>query len=95
MVKKYWHVVQVNSGFENQVVRALEQRIINSDLQSSFGQLLIPTEEVVEFNQGKKRKTTRKFYPGYVLVEMERNEEAWYLVISRKRLLKMRGWNSR
>ena len=82
MIKKYWHVVQVSSGCENQVVRALEHKITNSDsdMQSRFGEVSVPTEEVVEINQGKKKKTTRKFYPGYVLIEMERNEEAWYLV---------------
>ena len=80
MVKKYWHVVQVHSGYENQVVRALEQRIANSDLQPKFGEILVPVEEVVEMSHGRQKRTLRKFYPGYVLVEMEKDEEAWYLV---------------
>ena len=80
LTKKYWHVVQVYSGYEHQVVRALQQRIASSDMDVKFGEILVPVEEVVEINQGKQKRTTRKFYPGYVLVEMEKDEAAWYLV---------------
>ena len=75
-----WYVVQAYSGFENQVKRSLEERIVRFDLQDSFGQVLVPTEEVVEMRDGQKRKGERKFFPGYVLVEMEMNDETWHMV---------------
>jgi transcriptional antiterminator NusG len=75
-----WYVVQAYSGFENQVKRSLEERIVRFDLQDSFGQVLVPTEEVVEMRDGQKRKSERKFFPGYVLVEMEMNDETWHMV---------------
>ena len=75
-----WYVVQAYSGFENQVKRSLEERIVRFDLQDSFGQVLVPTEEVVEMRDGQKRKSERKFFPGYVLVEMEMNVETWHMV---------------
>ena len=75
-----WYVVQAYSGFENQVKRSLEERIVRFDLQDSFGQVLVPTEEVVEMRDGQKRKSERKFFPGYVLVEMEMNHETWHMV---------------
>ena len=75
-----WYVVQAYSGFENQVKRSLEECIVRFDLQDSFGQVLVPTEEVVEMRDGQKRKSERKFFPGYVLVEMEMNDETWHMV---------------
>ena len=75
-----WYVVQAYSGFENQVKRSLEERIVRFDLQDSFGQVLVPTEEVVEMRDGQKRKSERKFFPGYVFVEMEMNDETWHMV---------------
>ena len=75
-----WYVVQAYSGFENQVKRSLEERIVRFDLQDAFGQVLVPTEEVVEMRDGQKRKSERKFFPGYVLVEMEMNDETWHMV---------------
>lgn len=77
---KRWYVVQAYSGFENQVRRSLEERIVRFGLQDSFGQTLVPTEEVVEMRDGQKRKSERKFFPGYVLVEMEMNDETWHMV---------------
>jgi transcription termination/antitermination protein NusG len=75
-----WYVVHAYSGFEKSVQRALEDRIRRADMQSKFGRILVPTEEVVEMKGGQKSISERKFYPGYVLVEMEMDDEAWHLV---------------
>lgn len=75
-----WYVVHAYSGFENQVKRSLQERIARSGLQHKFGQILVPTEEVVEMRDGQKRKSERKFFPGYVLVQMEMDDETWHLV---------------
>lgn len=75
-----WYVVHAYSGFENQVVRSLSDRIGRSSLQDKFGEILVPTEEVVEMRAGQKRKSDRKFFPGYVLVQMEMNDDTWHLV---------------
>lgn len=77
---KRWYVVQAFSGFESSVKRSLEERISRFGLEDLFGQILVPTEEVVEVRDGKKRKSERKFFPGYVLVEMELEDEAWHMV---------------
>jgi transcriptional antiterminator NusG len=79
-VAKRWYVVQAFSGFESSVKRSLEERISRFGLEDLFGQILVPTEEVVEVRDGKKRKSERKFFPGYVLVEMELEDEAWHMV---------------
>ena len=75
-----WYVVHAYSGFENQVKRSLEERVRRSGLDDKFGQILVPTEEVVEMRDGQKRKSDRKFFPGYVLVQMEMDEDSWHLV---------------
>lgn len=75
-----WYVVHAYSGYENQVKRSLLERINRSGMDGQFGQILVPTEEVVEMREGQKRKSDRKFFPGYVLVQMEMNEETWHLV---------------
>ena len=75
-----WYVVHAYSGFENQVMRLLRERIEREGLQERFGQILVPTEEVVEMRSGQKRKSDRKFFPGYVLVQMEMDEDTWHLV---------------
>ena len=77
---KRWYVVHAYSGFENQVMRMLKERIARSGLDDLFGDVLVPTEEVVEMRAGQKRKSDRKFFPGYVLVNMEMNEDTWHLV---------------
>jgi transcriptional antiterminator NusG len=79
-VAKRWYVVQAFSGFESSVKRSLEERISRFGLEDLFGQILVPTEEVVEVRDGKKRKSERKFFPGYVLVEMDLEDEAWHMV---------------
>ncbi|MCU7836352.1 MAG: transcription termination/antitermination protein NusG [gamma proteobacterium symbiont of Taylorina sp.] len=82
-----WYVVQAFSGYEKSVKRSLEERINRFDMQSSFGEILVPTEEVVEMRDGKKRKSERKFFPGYVLVQMEMNDDSWHLVKDAPRVL--------
>ena len=77
---KRWYVVHAYSGFEKQVKRSLEDRIARSEFQEHFGQVLVPTEEVVEMKGGQKRRSDRKFFPGYVLVEMEMTDDTWHLV---------------
>lgn len=77
---KRWYVVHAYSGFEKSVQRALVDRVNRSGMQDSFGQILVPVEEVVEMRGGQKTVTERKFFPGYVLVEMEMNDESWHLV---------------
>ena len=77
-----WYVVHAYSGFEQQVKRALADRIAHSGMESSFGEILVPTEEVVEMKDGRRRKSERKFFPGYVLVQMEMNDQTWHLVKS-------------
>ena len=82
-----WYVVQAYSGYEKSVKRSLEERIARYNMQSSFGEILVPTEEVVEMRGGKKRKSERKFFPGYVLVQMEMNDDTWHLVKDAPRVL--------
>lgn len=77
---KRWYVVHAYSGFEKQVQRSLQERIGRSGIEDLFGEILVPTEEVVEMKKGVKRRSERKFFPGYVLVEMEMNEDSWHLV---------------
>jgi len=75
-----WYVVHAYSGFEKQVMRALHERIELAGLQDKFGEILVPAEEVVEMRAGKKRRSERKFFPGYVLVEMDLDDVSWHLV---------------
>lgn len=75
-----WYVVHAYSNYENQVKRNLEERIKRTGLDEFFGKILVPTEEVVEMRSGQQRKSERKFFPGYVLVQMELNDETWHLV---------------
>ncbi len=77
---KQWFVIQAYSGFESHVKKMLEERIRHQGLQDKFGDILVPTEEVVEMRGGKKRKSERKFFPGYVLVRMLLDDETWHLV---------------
>lgn len=77
---KRWYIIHAYSGYEKQVMRSLKERIQRSAVADSFGDVLVPTEEVVEMKDGKKRKSERKFFPGYVLVEMEMNDDTWHIV---------------
>jgi len=78
----HWYVVHTYSQFEKSVQRALTERIQRDGMQDKFGQILVPVEEVVELKSGQKSITERKFFPGYVLVEMEMTDESWHLVKS-------------
>ena len=75
-----WYVLQAFSGFENSVKRSLDERVERAGMGEFFGDILVPTEEVIEIRGGQKRRSERKFFPGYVLVRMEMNDETWHLV---------------
>lgn len=85
--KKRWYIIHTYSGYENNVVKALQERIKLKNLDEKFGEIIVPTEEVVEMRAGQKRKSERKFFPGYVLIQMEMNDSTWHLVRSVPRLL--------
>jgi len=85
-MSKRWYVVHVYSGMEKSVQRALVDRIARAGLEDSFGQILVPSEEVIEVKGGKKSITERRIYPGYVLVEMDLTDETWHLVKSTPRV---------
>ncbi len=89
-----WYVVHAYSGYENQVMRSLQERIKRSGMEDQFGEILVPTEEVVEMRDGKKRKSDRMFFPGYVLVQMEMNDDTWHLVKDAPRVLGFIGGTS-
>ncbi|WP_221797369.1 transcription termination/antitermination protein NusG [Oceanobacter mangrovi] len=82
-----WYVVHAYSGYEKRVQSALKERIERLGMQDQFGDVLVPTEEVVEVRDGKKRKSQRRFYPGYVLVQMEMNDDTWHLVKQTDRVM--------
>jgi transcriptional antiterminator NusG len=84
---KRWYVIHAYSGFERKVKQTLEERIALSGLGDYFGQVLVPTEEVVEMRGGQKRRSERKFFPGYVLIEMVLNDETWHLVKETSRVM--------
>ena len=75
-----WYVVHAYSNFEHKVAEALKERVKSRNVEEKFGEILVPTEEVVEIREGQKRKSDRKFFPGYVLVQMEMDEDTWHLV---------------
>ncbi len=77
---KRWYVVHAFSGYENTVKKSLEERVKRAGMEEYFGDVLVPTEEVVEMKGGQKRRSDRKFFPGYVLVEMDMTDETWHLV---------------
>ncbi|CAB0150598.1 Transcription termination/antitermination protein NusG [Pseudidiomarina piscicola] len=85
--KKRWYVVQAFSGYEARVANSLREYIKMHSMEDKFGEVLVPTEEVVEMKAGQRRKSERKFFPGYVLVEMIMDEESWHLVKSIPRVL--------
>jgi transcriptional antiterminator NusG len=89
-----WYVVHAYSNFENKVKQALEERIKREGLEQYFGKILVPTEEIVEMRMGQQRKSERKFFPGYVLVQMELTDETWHLVKDVPRVLGFIGGTS-
>jgi len=89
-----WYVVHAYSGYEQHVKRALEERIKLQSQEEQFGEILVPTEEVVEMRDGQKRRSDRKFFPGYVLVHMELNDDTWHLVKDTPRVMGFIGGTS-
>ncbi len=79
-MSKRWYVVHAYSGYESQVKRSLLERIKLDSMEERFGEILVPTEEVVEMRAGQKRKSQRKFFPGYVLIQMEMDDDTWYMI---------------
>jgi transcriptional antiterminator NusG len=77
---KQWYIVHTYSGFENKVRESLQDRIVSQGLDEYFGKVIVPMEKVVEMVKGHRRETLRKFYPSYIMVEMEVNDQSWYLV---------------
>jgi transcriptional antiterminator NusG len=75
-----WYGVHTYSGFENKVKLSLAERIKNFGLDEAFGEILIPSETVMEMKKGERRTTSRKFFPGYILVKMDLNDETWHVV---------------
>jgi transcriptional antiterminator NusG len=89
-----WYVVHAYSNFEHKVKESLIERVRRAGLQDKFGEVLVPTEEVVEMREGQRRKSERKFFPGYVLVQMEMNDETWHLVKEVPKVLGFIGGSS-
>lgn len=79
-MSKKWYVIHAYSGYENTVKRALQERITRAKMDDKFGQILVPVEEVMEIKGGQKNISERKFFPGYILLEMEMTDETWHLV---------------
>jgi transcriptional antiterminator NusG len=84
---KRWYVVHAFSGYENHVKRSLEEAVRRAGMEDAFGDILVPTEEVVEMRGGQQRRSERKFFPGYVLVQMEMSDDTWHLVKSIPRVM--------
>lgn len=83
---KNWYILHTYSGFERKVAETLKSRIDAEGLSDQFGEIMVPTEDVIEMRQGKKVVTPKLFYPGYVLVEMEMNDNTWHMVRSTPRV---------
>lgn len=86
-MSKRWYVVQAYSGYEKKVKSALQDRVVLHGMEEKFGEILVPTEEVVEIRSGQKRKSERKFFPGYVLVRMDLDSDTWHLVKETPRVI--------
>jgi len=86
-MSKRWYVVHAYSGYEKKVANALRERIELAGMQDKFGEVLVPSEEVIEMRGGKKRRSERKFFPGYVLVQMDLGDDSWHLVKETPRVM--------
>lgn len=86
-MSKRWYVVHAYSGYEKQVLRSLKERIKHAGMEQEFGDILVPVEEIVEMKAGQRRKSERKFFPGYVFVQVEMGEAAWHLIKNTPRVL--------
>lgn len=92
--KMRWYVIHAYSGFEKYVMKALQERINLENLQDKFAEIIVPTEEVVEMRAGQRRKSERKFFPGYVLVKMIMDDSTWHLVRRTPKVLGFIGGTS-
>jgi len=93
-MSKKWYGIHTYSGFENKVRLSLLERIKNQGLEDQFGEVLIPSETVVELKKGEKRTSTRKFFPGYILVNMDLNDETWHVVKETSKVTGFVGGNN-
>jgi transcription termination/antitermination protein NusG len=91
---KSWYIVHTHTGFENKVKSTLEERIKSAGQEEQFGEILVPTEQVVEMVKGARRTSERKFFPGYILVHMEMNEHTWHTVQQTPRVTGFVGLNT-
>lgn len=91
---KHWYIVHTHTGFENKVKATLEERIKNAGQGEMFGEVLVPTEQVVEMVKGSRKTSERKFFPGYILVNMEMNEHTWHTVQETPRVTGFVGVNA-
>ena len=89
-----WYVIHTYSGYEYKVKASIEEQFKAKGLLSQVGQILVPTEDVVEVKAGKKRVSSRKFFPGYLLIQMEMNDETWYLIKSTPKVTGFLGGNT-
>ncbi len=89
-----WYIVHTYSNYEHKVKNSLEERVRLSNMQDMFGEIMVPTEEVVELRVGQKRRSERKFFPGYVLVQMEMSDDTWHLVKEVPKVLGFIGGSS-
>ena len=87
MMAKEWYVIHAYSGYENKVRDALLERINRFEMEEAFGEIIVPAEEVIELRAGQERRKQRKFFPGYVLVNMELNDDTWHLVKDTPRVM--------
>lgn len=93
-IKRRWYVVQAYSGYESFVKNALLERIRQAGIEKNFGDILVPEEKIVEMRAGQKRESKRKYFPGYVLVQMEMNDDTWHLVRKTPKVLGFIGGTS-
>jgi transcriptional antiterminator NusG len=93
-MSKKWYGIHTYSGFENKVRLSLLERIKNQGLEEHFGEVLIPSETVVELKKGEKRTSSRKFFPGYILVNMDLNDETWHVVKETSKVTGFVGGNN-
>tara|TARA_B100001094_G_scaffold332964_1_gene407565 strand:- start:12499 stop:13044 length:546 start_codon:yes stop_codon:yes gene_type:complete len=93
-VKKKWYIVQAFSGYETKVAKVLREYIKMHNMEDVFGDVLVPAEEVIEMKSGQRRKSEKKFFPGYVLVQMEMNDSSWHLVRNIPRVMGFIGGTS-
>lgn len=93
-VKKRWYVIQTFSGFESRVTQSLKEYIKLNKMEDKFGEIMVPTEEVMEIRGGFRRKSERKFFPGYILIQMNMEDNTWHLVRSVPRVMGFIGGTS-